>query len=126
MKLLLDTHILLWWLADDPKLPGPATTAIRDGETVVVVSAASAWEIAIKKAAGRLDAPDDLLDEIEANNFDTLAISAGHALAAGALPAHHTDPFDRMLIAQAREEGLTVVTIDARFSDYDVELLPLD
>jgi PIN domain nuclease of toxin-antitoxin system len=125
VNLLLDTHILLWWLADDPKLPGAAAAAIREGETLVAVSAASAWEIAIKKAAGRLDAPDDLLDEIAANHFDTVAITATHALAAGALPPHHTDPFDRMLIAQARAEELTIVTIDERFSDYDVELFPL-
>ena len=125
MKLLLDTHILLWWLANDPKLPGSAATAIADGESLVAVSAASAWEIAIKRAAGRLEAPDDLLGAIEANNFDALSISPAHALAAGALPAHHTDPFDRMLIAQARAEGLMVVTVDGRFSDYAVELLPV-
>ena len=125
MKLLLDTHILLWWLADDPRLPRSAATAIADGESLVAVSAASAWEIAIKRAAGRLEAPDDLLGAIEANNFGSLSISPAHALAAGALPAHHADPFDRMLIAQARAEGLTVVTVDGRFSDYNVELLPV-
>lgn len=125
MKLLLDTHILLWWLADDPKLPKQAASAIADGETLVSVSAASAWEIGIKKAAGRLDAPDDLLDAMEANNFDALSITAAHALAASALPAHHADPFDRMLIAQARAEGCTLVTVDGRFSAYDVELFPL-
>ena len=125
MKLLLDTHILLWWLADDPKMPRSAATAIADGETVVAVSAASAWEVAIKKATGRLQAPDDLLEAIEANNFDALSISPAHALAAGALPAHHADPFDRMLIAQAAAEGLTIVTVDKRFSNYDVELLPI-
>ena len=125
MKLLLDTHILLWWLADDPRLPPSAEAAIADGDTLVVVSAASAWEIAIKKAAGRLETPDELLEAIEASHFDPLSISPVHALAAGALPAHHTDPFDRMLIAQARAEGLTVVTVDGRFSDYDVDLLSL-
>jgi PIN domain nuclease of toxin-antitoxin system len=125
VKLLLDTHILLWWLANDAKLPRSAATAIADGENFVAVSAASAWEIVIKKAAGRLEAPDDLLEAIEANNFDALSISPAHALAAGALPAHHADPFDRMLIAQARAEALTVVTVDGRFSNYDVELLPV-
>ncbi len=125
MRLLLDTHILLWWLADDPKLPSAAASAIADGTTFVAVSAASAWEIAIKKAAGRLDAPDDLLDAIEANDFSALSINASHALAAGALPAHHADPFDRMLVAQARVEGLSLVTVDSRFTVYDVELLPL-
>lgn len=126
MKLLLDTHIMLWWLADDPKLPPQAATAIADGESFVAVSAASVWEVAIKKAIGRLDAPDDLLDAMEANNFDPLSISPAHALAAGALPAHHADPFDRMLIAQARAGGLAVVTVDARFSAYDVERLRID
>jgi PIN domain nuclease of toxin-antitoxin system len=125
VSLLLDTHILLWWLADDPRLPRPAAAAIADRETLVVVSAASAWEISIKKAAGRLDAPDDLLDAIEANDFDALSITPAHALAAGALPAHHADPFDRMLIAQARAERFTIVTLDGRFSAYDVEVLSL-
>ena len=124
-EVFLDTHILLWWLADDPRLPERAAAAIGDGGTQVVVSAATAWEIAIKKAAGRLDAPDDLLDALAANDFDTLAITAGHAVTAGGLPPHHSDPFDRMLIAEARTEALTLVSVDARFSDYDVELLAL-
>jgi PIN domain nuclease of toxin-antitoxin system len=126
VRILLDTHILLWWLADDPLLPGPASATISDADTSVLVSAATAWEIAIKKAAGRLDAPDDLPDALAANNFDTLAITAAHALATGELPAHHSDPWDRMLIAQAQAEDLALVTVDRRFSDYDVELLPLD
>jgi PIN domain nuclease of toxin-antitoxin system len=125
MRLLLDTHILLWWLADDARMPERAATAIGDGGTQIVVSAATAWEIAIRKAAGRLDAPDDLLDALAANDFDTLAITAGHAVTAGGLPPHHSDPFDRMLIAQAQAEGLTLVSVDSRFSEYDVELLSL-
>lgn len=125
MSLLLDTHILLWWLADDPSLPLPAADAIAEGGTEVFVSAASVWEIAIKKAAGRLDVPDDLLDVIEANDFEELSMTSTHAVAAGRLPRHHTDPFDRMLIAQAHTENLTVVTVDARFTAYDVELLSL-
>jgi PIN domain nuclease of toxin-antitoxin system len=126
VSILLDTHILLWWLADDPALPPRASDAITNPDTTVVVSAATAWEIAIKKAAGRLEAPDDLLEALEANNFGTLAITAGHALAAGALPPHHSDPFDRMLIAQSQIEGLTLVSIDKRFPDYQVEVLPLN
>src|ERR1017187_4967103 len=98
---------------------------IADSATVVVVSAATAWEIAIKKAAGRLDAPDDLLDALDANSFESLAITSAHALAAGELPAHHSDPFDRILIAQARLEGMTLVTVDDRFSEYEVDLLAL-
>ena len=125
MRLLLDTHILLWWLADDPRLPAQAAAAIAEPDTEVVVSAASAWEISIKQAAGRLDAPYDLLEAVAANEFGTLAITADHAIAAGRLPAHHPDPFDRMLIAQAHIEGFTLVSIDGRLSDYEVALLPL-
>ena len=125
MKVLLDTHILLWWLADDERLPSQAGTTIADPDNEVVVSAASAWEISIKQASGRLEAPDDLLDAVAANDFGALAITAAHAVAAGRLPPHHSDPFDRMLIAQAQIEGLTLVSVDGRFSDYDVEILPL-
>ena len=125
MSLLLDTHIVLWWLADDPSLPDAARVAIASIDNQVFVSAATAWEIAIKQAAGRLEAPDDLLDAMAASDFDSLPITAAHALAAGALPPHHPDPFDRMLIAQARSEGLTLVSVDARFPRYEVELLPL-
>lgn len=126
MKVLLDTHILLWWLADDEQLPAPAAATIADPDTEVLVSAASAWEISIKQAAGRLDAPEDLLDAVAANYFGTLPITADHAVAAGRLPAHHADPFDRMLIAQGQIEDLTVVSADRRFSEYEVELLRLD
>ena len=125
MRILLDTHILLWWLADDPALPRAAAAAIAEADTEVVVSAATAWEIAIKKVAGRLDVPDDLLDALAANEFDALPVTIEHALAAGGLPPHHSDLFDRMLIAQARAEDLTLLSVDERFGDYDVELLPL-
>ena len=125
MNLLLDTHILLWWLSGDPRLPTPARDAIASPENAVTISAATAWEIAIKKAARRLEAPDDLLGVLEANDFGTLAITAAHALMAGGLPAHHPDPFDRVLIAQARAESLTLVSVDSRFPRYDVELLAL-
>jgi PIN domain nuclease of toxin-antitoxin system len=125
MSLLLDTHVLLWWLSDDPLLPTPAREAIASPENEVLVSAATAWEIAIKQAAGRLDAPADLLEAVEANNFETLPITVAHALAAGALPPHHSDPFDRVLIAQACAESLTLISVDKRFPQYDVDLLPL-
>jgi PIN domain nuclease of toxin-antitoxin system len=126
VRILLDTHILLWWLADDPSLPDPAREVIADARSTVVVSAATAWEIAIKRVRGRLDAPEDLLGALQANNFDSIDVTPVHALAAGALPAHHADPFDRMLIAQAANEGLTIVSVDPRFGDYDVDLLPLN
>ena len=125
MKILLDTHILLWWLADDQRLPSQAAATIEDPDIDVVVSAASAWEISIKHAVGRLEAPDDMLEAVAASDFGALAITAAHAVAAGRLPPHHADPFDRMLIAQAQTEGFTLVSVDKRFSDYDVELLPL-
>lgn len=125
MNVLLDTHVLLWWLAADRSLPDAARAAIADPDTIVLVSAASAWEISIKQAAGRLDVPDDLLTALDENDFDSLPITAAHALAAGRLSLHHTDPFDRMLIAQARAEELTIITVDRRFADYGVPLLPL-
>lgn len=126
MNVLLDTHVLLWWLADDPSLPPVARAVIADTHSTVLVSAASVWEISISQAAGRLDAPDDLLEALEQSDFDTLPITADHAEAAGRLAPHHADPFDRMLIAQAEAEGLTLVTVDRRFADYGVELLPLE
>jgi PIN domain nuclease of toxin-antitoxin system len=126
VRVLLDTHILLWWLADDPDLPPLAADAIANPDVDVIVSAATAWEMAIKRAAGRLVAPDDLLGALDANDFASLPITVDHALAAGRLPEHHSDPFDRMLIAQARTEGLTLITVDGRFPEYDVDLLPLD
>ena len=125
MRLLLDTHILLWWLSDDPLLPAPARGAISSPDNEVMVSAAAIWEIAIKKAVGRLDAPDDLLEVLTASDFETLEITASHALLAGGLAPHHSDPFDRMMIAQARAENLTLVSVDEHFPQYDVELLPL-
>ena len=125
MTLLLDTHILLWWLSDDPLLPTAAREAIASPDAEVLVSAATAWEIAIKRAAGRLDAPDDLLEALHVNDFEMLPITVVHALAAGALPPHHSDPFDRMLIAQARAESLILISVDNRFPQYDVELLRL-
>lgn len=115
----------LWWLADDPLLPQPAREAVAAPDNEVLVSAATAWEIAITKAAGRLEALDDLLGVIEANDFEMLPITPAHALAAGGLPFHHSDPFDRMLIAQARTETLTLVSVDGRFPHYDVGLLQL-
>jgi PIN domain nuclease of toxin-antitoxin system len=119
---LLDTHALLWWLADDG-LTDQAKDAIADPANLVMVSAASAWEISIKKALGKLTSPDDIERQIDEGGFTPLAISVMHGLAASQLPRHHDDPFDRMLIAQAIAEGLTVVTHDKRFSEYGVPTL---
>jgi PIN domain nuclease of toxin-antitoxin system len=124
MRLLLDTHAFLWWLTDDPRLSAATRDAIREPHAIVHVSAASIWEIAIKAKLGRLEVRDsDLVAEIEANGFAELAITARHAHSAGALPRHHDDPFDRMLIAQARIEDLIVITNDPKFRRYGVQLL---
>jgi PIN domain nuclease of toxin-antitoxin system len=122
MRILLDTHALLWWLADEG-LSAQAHEAIADTGNLVVVSAASAWEITIKQAIGKLTAPNDLEHQIHAAGFAALPISVAHGIAAGQLPRHHDDPFDRMLIAQGQAEGLTIVTRDKRFEAYDVPLV---
>jgi PIN domain nuclease of toxin-antitoxin system len=123
VRLLLDTHALLWWLADE-SLSAQARDAIADSANLVMVSAATAWEISIKKALGKLAAPDDLEQQVQAGGFTALPISIAHGIAAGQLARHHEDPFGRMLIAQAIAEGLTIVTRDKRFDDYGVALLP--
>lgn len=122
MRLLLDTHALLWWLADEG-LTDQARDAIADPANLIMVSAATAWEISIKKALGKLSAPDDLEQQIRDSGFLPLPISVAHGIAAGQLPRHHDDPFDRMLIAQAYAEGLTIVTRDKRFADYNLAML---
>ncbi len=99
MQLLLDTHTLIWWLANNPTLANEAKDAIANPDNLVFVSAASAWEIAIKKSLGKLQAPDDLAVQIKQKNFISLAINIEHALKVEKLPLHHQDPFDRILIA---------------------------
>ena len=118
MKFLLDTHILLWWLADDPCLCETARDVIADESSVLFVSAATVWEIAIKKAAGKLEAPDDLALALEVNRFKALPITIPHAEAAGRLPQRHPDPFDRMLVAQAQIERMRLLTHDRRLTLY--------
>lgn len=120
MTLLLDTHVLLWWLEDPNLLSKNARTAIRDGGNTVYVSAAVAWEIAIKKALGKLDAPDNLEKVLEANRFLPLPVTIPHALAVLSLPRHHRDPFDRLLIAQALLEGFRLVSRDPAIAKYPV------
>lgn len=120
MTLLLDTHTLLWLVGDDPRLGARARAAVLNG--TAVVSAINVWEIAVKQASGRLTAPG--LDAVlEAADFPALPFTAQHARAAGALPLHHRDPFDRALIAQAGVEGLVLVSADRRLQGYDVALL---
>lgn len=123
MKLLLDTQALLWWLGDSPALGAVARRSIADGGNTVFVSAASAWEIELKRALGKLRAPENLRETLADERFLELPVGFAHATALRALPALHRDPFDRMLIAQARVEHLTVVTSDAVFARYQVPVL---
>jgi PIN domain nuclease of toxin-antitoxin system len=123
MRLLLDTPVFLWVTADPGRLAEGTRLALAVPENTVFVSAASVWEIAIKRALGRIDFPLEELAPILARaGFDPLPISVPHAIAAGGLPRHHADPFDRMLIAQARAENLTLVSEDAAFAAYEVPL----
>lgn len=123
MKLLLDTHVLLWWLAQSNRLSAEALKAIANPENAVLVSAATAWEIAIKNALGKVTSPDDLAKELQKHRFEMMPITFAHAIAAGKLPSHHSDPFDRMLIAQAQVEQLTLVTHDKRMLPYGVSII---
>jgi len=123
MILLLDTHALLWWFAEDPKLTGPARRSIADPANDVLVSAASMWEIEVKRAAGRLDAPLDLLGAVASAGFDAIPFTAQDAVDAARLPNHHGDPFDRMVIAQARRFEAVIVSHDRAFAAYDVHVL---
>ncbi len=122
MTLLLDTHALLWWLADDPLEPA-ARTRIADPGELVRVSAVSLWEIAIKRAIGKLEFEGSLVSHVHDSGFEPLPITGDHGERAGALPLHHRDPFDRMLVAQAQAESLTLVTRDPAFDAYEVQLL---
>lgn len=119
MRLLLDTHILLWWLTLDRRLPKSIDTAIRSGANDVAVSVASVWEVTIKVMRGRLDIEiDDLLMSIAADGFAELPVRFGHTLRLHLLPPHHNDPFDRILIAQSVAEGRRLVTMDATILKY--------
>ena len=117
---LLDTHILIWWLADDRQLKKIARSLIVDRNNLIFVSAASTWEIMIKKSLGKLEAPDNLAEILDENHFKILPITLQHTLVIGQLPKHHHDPFDRMLLAQAKSESLTLITADEKLTCYDV------
>jgi PIN domain nuclease of toxin-antitoxin system len=125
MRLLLDTHTLLWWLSENPSLPASARKLIANKNNDVLVSAASAWEIATKVRLGRLPIAIDLAHDfsayLERERFDALAVSVEHGVRAGLLPGPHKDPFDRMLIAQALGEHLAVVSNDVVFDGYGVK-----
>jgi PIN domain nuclease of toxin-antitoxin system len=123
MSLLLDTHIVLWWLADNPVLSDDIKDRL-DHEPDVYVSAATIWEVAIKQAIGKLSEPAGLPERIRDSGFASLPISFEHTITAGHLPLIHRDPFDRMLIAQAKCEDLTLVTRDPHCQKYEVAILP--
>jgi PIN domain nuclease of toxin-antitoxin system len=123
MNLLLDTHALLWWLDDHPSLSKKARTSISDGMNSVFVSAAVIWEIEIKKALGKLKIPSNFRQVLAQQSFEMLPVTVEHAYMVGDLPAFHRDPFDRMLIAQARVEGFTIVTRDSIFARYKIPVI---
>jgi PIN domain nuclease of toxin-antitoxin system len=123
MNLLLDTHVLLWWLEDHPSLSKSCRSAIADGNNLVFVSAAVIWEIRIKQALGKLKIPSAFCKILDQQSFNWLSITVEHAHALKSLPAYHRDPFDRMLVAQASVEGFTVVTHDAVFKKYKIPVM---
>jgi PIN domain nuclease of toxin-antitoxin system len=118
LKVLLDTHLVLWWLMDSPSLPAEARKLIGDPETTVFLSAVSLWEIWLKQSLGKLDLPASFEEKLAAECFENLPLTAVQARQVALLPWHHRDPFDRMLVAQARAEGLTLLTADAVVGKY--------
>jgi len=123
MNLLLDTHVLLWWLDDNPDLSGPARTVITDGNNLVFVSAAVIWEIRIKHALGKLKIPKNFRKVLDRQDFELLDITVEHAYEVGKLPMYHRDPFDRILVAQAKVENMTLVSRDSRIKKYKIFLI---
>jgi PIN domain nuclease of toxin-antitoxin system len=123
MRFLLDTHILLWFLENDPKLSAQIREVINNPENLVFVSVISAWEISIKQSLGKLIAPSNLEEALRFSDFEVLSMTLAHGIRVADLPMHHKDPFDRMLISQALVEDLTIVTVDEKFKFYDVPLL---
>ena len=123
MRLLLDTQVLIWTLLQPDRLLATTREAIQDEANDVLVSIASPWEIAIKKSLGNLDPPDDLDVQLTEKRIALLPISLRHTGAIESLPHHHGDPFDRMLVAQAQTDGLTIVTSDRRIARYQVAVM---
>ncbi|MEA5603289.1 type II toxin-antitoxin system VapC family toxin [Nostoc sp. UHCC 0252] len=126
MSFLLDTHILLWFLENDSKLSDRVRKIIANPENVIFVSAISAWEISIKQSLGKLIAPGNLEEALRFSQFEILSMTLAHGIKVADLPLHHKDPFDRMLIAQALVEGLTIITVDQKFKFYNVPLFSDD
>jgi PIN domain nuclease of toxin-antitoxin system len=126
VRALLDTHAFLWWINDDARLSDRCRAIISSGVNEILFSAVSAWEIAVKAGIGRLTIPGDLetytLAQVSRNRFEVLSISLSHALRVSRLPSHHKDPFDRMLIAQAQVERVTILTGDAQIARYPIRV----
>jgi PIN domain nuclease of toxin-antitoxin system len=120
VRILLDTHFLLWWLADDPNLGERGRELIATPENLIFYCAASIWEIRIKHALGKLELPDEFAEALGRQAFEPLAVTVDHAHAIRDLPPLHRDPFDRLLVAQARCERLTILTRNDVISRYDV------
>ncbi|MBI4875996.1 MAG: type II toxin-antitoxin system VapC family toxin [Acidobacteria bacterium] len=118
MRILLDTHLFLWWLSDSPSLPVPARALIADPENTVFVSAVSHWEIWLKVSLGKLSLPADFEKRTAEESFESLPLTAAQTRRVALLPWHHRDPFDRMLAAQAQAENLTLLTADDRVAAY--------
>lgn len=123
MRLLLDSHVLLWWFDGGEQLGETTRSAIGDPGNQALVSAATLWELSIKQSVGKLVVDVDLREHAVEQGFEELPVTGRHALAVRDLPRHHRDPFDRMLVAQAGLEGLTLVTADRLLSAYDVPVL---
>jgi len=127
MKILLDTHAFLWWITDDQKLSSRAREVISDAENELFFSAASGWEISIKVQLGRLKLPEEperfIPEQLRMNFIRSLPIQMRHALFVSTLPNHHRDPFDRMLVAQAQLEEMSILSADLQMSRYQVELI---
>ena len=125
MKLLLDTHILIWWLCDDSRLSPQEIDIVTNPDNLIFVSAAASWEIAVKQMIGKLDVPNDLRSALAANDFIELPITIQHTQSLYQLPSHHNDPFDRIMIAQALHEKLAFLTRDSKIHLYsDLSFLP--
>ncbi len=125
MNFLLDTHVLLWWLNDSTELSEAGRIAISDPDNLIVLSSVVIWEIRIKQALGKLEIDPDFYTVIKNQRFDSLPITSDHAYEVGNLPMHHKDPFDRMIIAQANLEGLSVITHDSIFKKYGIPVLEI-
>jgi len=124
MNLLLDTRVLLWWLADDPKLSEAARKAIADPENTVFLSAVVIWEIRIKQGIGKLVLPENFSQVLKRQGFSELPISLRHADEVASLAPVHKDPFERLLVAQARVEKMTIITRDSFIADYGIDIVP--